>query len=207
MKVAVGGVVVLAIVLLAIYLKPRGDQIIAAAPGAEASQPVSQEASTSLLASFELATRDTQFFGPWQEGRVGAHRVAFQPNAETMFVYVGNFDPDREQLTDIYLAQISPTQPLPGKKSDQRLDSIVGEEGAALAQRYFLLATGGDFPALRIPGVQQALQGMSSSVVEVGIYETRGVQLMLDLTGATPTSVNSDVRQAVAVGGALDALH
>ena len=156
-----------------------------------------------LLSSYQLQEKRTGFFGTWKETKIEGHRVAFKGVGGKLNIYVGEFDPNVTQLTHIYLGKVSPSQPLPRKGSRRRLDSIVGFEGIELAQNYFLNATGGEYPELQSPEVRHALLSLSLCVEEVAIFESLGIHVNLDLTHAAQSSIDSDVKQAVALFEAL----
>jgi hypothetical protein len=156
-----------------------------------------------LLSSYQLQEKYTGFFGTWRETEIEGHRVAFKGYGGKLKIYVGDFDPDEEQITRVYLGRVSASQPLPGEDSGQRLDPIVGVEGSELARNYFLRATGGEYPELQFPEVRSALLSLSPCVYEVGLYDFLGVGVGLDLTDAAQSGIDSVVKQAVALLKAL----
>lgn len=82
----------------------------------------------------------------------------------------------------------------------------VGSEGAELARRFFLNATGAsDHPELRDAAIRSALLGLSASVTEIGIFESHGVQLGLETSDTTRSSLESDARHAATIAAALAA--
>ncbi len=152
-----------------------------------------------LLASYNLSKHDTEFFGVLQESTVSGQRVAFQIQSDILMVYVGNFDPDIELLTDIYLGKVSERQLLPEQGSSQRLDPYV-DGNSKLATQYFLLATGAtEYPILCSAAVETALSALSQAVIEVGFFEEPGMSLTVDLAQATQQQIDSDVQQLVAI--------
>jgi len=162
-----------------------------------------RQAAEGLLNSFQLKRRDTGFFGKWRETRLHGHRVAFQPGSP-MSILVGEFDPDEEQLTEVYLSKVSPTRPMP-ESQGRRLDGHVGPPGRDLVDRFFLNANLPDDPALKVAEVRKALLELSPAVLDVMIYETHGVQIDLDPTQATPSSLAEDVERAAAIVDSLEA--
>ncbi|MCP3980206.1 MAG: hypothetical protein GY716_12950 [bacterium] len=154
-----------------------------------------------LIRQFELNERDTGFFGEWSETELEGHRVAFQPGPR-MAVYVGDFDADNEQLTDVYLGQVSKLQPMP-EGGPRRLGPLLEGNGEDLARRFFLNADLSDDHPLDDPQVRRALCALSESVLDVQIYESDGFQLEIDPDRATELTLRSDVKQATAVVDAL----
>lgn len=114
----------------------------------------------------------------WWEGHYAVLRFAVQEHGAGMVVYLG----DITEVTDIYLGRTHPGKPIPAN-SAQRLDRIVGPEGAELAGQFVLLAYpkgNFDFPQLRLPELLHGIPRLSRSVEEIGIYENfRGISLIL----------------------------
>ena len=185
--------------------KVRSDSLIRHATSADrvAHQiAMDRQAAESLLSGFQLKRRETGFFGRWRETRLHGHRVAFQPGSP-MSILVGEFDPDEEQLTEVYLSKVSPTRPMP-ESEGRRLDRHVGERGRDLVDRYFLNASLPDDHALKVAEVRKALLELSPAVLDVKIYETKGVQIDLDPQQATPSSLADDVERAAAIVDSLE---
>lgn len=207
------GLVVMLVVTLVAFVgvcilsyRLRSDSVIRHATSADrvAHQiAVDRQAAEDLLSSYRLKGRDTDFFGKWRETRLHGHRVAFQPGSP-MSILVGEFDPDEEQLTEVYLSKVSPTRPMPESKG-RRLDNHVDERGRELVDRYFLNASLPDDHALKVAEVRKALLELSPAVLDVMIYETNGVQIDLDPRQATPSSLAEDVQRAVAIVDSLEA--
>ena len=106
----------------------------------------------------------------WFEGSYGAVRFAVQEAGAKIVAYLG----DVVEVTEIYLVRVPPGGTLPREGSPQRLDRIVGPEGAALASQFVLAAhpTGDfDYPQLRLPEVLHGIPRLSPHVLEVAIYE------------------------------------
>jgi hypothetical protein len=162
-----------------------------------------RQAAEGLLNSFQLKRRDTGFFGKWRETSLHGHRVAFQPGSP-MSILVGEFDPDEEQLTEVYLSKVSPTRPMP-ESLGRRLDSQTDVPGQDLADSYFLNASLPDDHALKVAEVRKALLELSPAVLDVMIYETKGVQIDLDPTQATASSLAEDVERAASIVDSLEA--
>jgi hypothetical protein len=197
-------VVVVAMVALALRRKGSVSTPPSQGSGIPAQATVPSEVS-ALLKAFDLRERDTGFLGSWQEAAVDGSRVGFQLGDLFLIAHVGRFDADREQLTELYLGTVCPSEEFPGEDSDQRIDRFLDDKGKPLARRFILYATGPvDYPQLRIPEVRDGLTALSRSILEVGLYEGGGMQLQFDTSKATATSVESDVRQAVAMVRALD---
>lgn len=148
-----------------------------------------------LLASYKPVHRETDFFGPWKEAYIRGFRVGFQEIlGDQALVHIGNFDPNDEQVTDLYLGQVGQNRPLPAEGSLQRLERFVSAAGRPLASRFFLLATGPDeYPVLRIAAFAEALLRLSPNVRDVGVYESGGVHLALALKSIPPDRFVQDV--------------
>ena len=197
-------VVVVALVVLALRRKGTAPATPSQGSWLPAQTTAPSEVS-ALIDKFELHERETGFLGPWQEARVDGARVGFQLGDRFLIAHVGRFDADGEQLTELYLGTVCPSEEFPGEDSDQRIDRFLDERGKPLARRFVLYATGPvDYPQLRFPEVRDGLLALSSSILEVGLYEGGGMQLQFDTSKATATSVEGDVRHAVAMVKALD---
>lgn len=146
-----------------------------------------------MIPDWAATDRKTGFFGPWREGRFQGQRVGFIEGGGVLRIEAGVVDPDQEHITDLYLSQVGPKEPLPSPDSPRRLDSYVGSNGAALIPRYILNATGGDYPELRTPAVQEGLLRLSRFVEEVQFYESGAMGLRLRAEGLDKKTVESDV--------------
>jgi hypothetical protein len=115
----------------------------------------------------------------WWEGYYGTLRFAVQEQGQAIVAYLG----DIVEVTEIYLGRIHPGSKLPPESSPQRLDRIIGREGAQLAAQFVLLAhPGGDFdyPQLRLPELLHGIPRLSPGVEEIGIYENfQGLSLRI----------------------------
>jgi len=115
----------------------------------------------------------------WLEGYYGTMRFAVQEWGMDIHVYLG----DVVEVTEIYLGRVPPGSTLPPAGSPQRLDRIVGTEGAEIANQFLLLAhPAGDFdyPQLRLPELLHGIPHFSPSVGEIAIYDNfRGLFLIL----------------------------
>ena len=154
--------------------------------------PASPANYEKFIFRFQTKEVKTSFCGLWKEVVIDGHRISFQPHS----IYIGDFDPNREQLSEIYLGRVNGDTPLPHENSKQRLDSFVGPEGTKLAQQYFLCATGReDYPELRIPKVRDNLLTLSPYVREVMFFEgNTGIQLQFDFSKATPEAFENDLK-------------
>lgn len=106
----------------------------------------------------------------WWEGYYGTMRFAMQEWGRDIHVYLG----DVVEVTEIYLGRVQPGGKFPPESSPQRLDRIVGREGAELAAQFVLLASpGGDFdyPQLRLPELLHGIPRLSHAVDQIAIYE------------------------------------
>ena len=121
-----------------------------------------------------------------------------------MSVLVGEVDPDQEQLTEVYLSKVSPARPMP-QSLGRRLDPHVGERGRDLAESYFLNAGLPDEHALKVAEVRRALLELSPAVLDVMIYDSNAVQIDLDPTQATQSSLAEDIEHAAAIVDSLEA--
>jgi len=166
-------------------------------PGPEDHNPFLERAF-----NLSLHQRQTGFFGRWWECRAWGERFAFQVSEKDISIVVGDFDPDEEQLAWVYLSQVGDAAPLPPEGSPQRLRVALGAEGEALDGRFFLNATGGDCVPLTSDAVRAALLGLSDSVREVMLFESGGVELLVD-TGLTMPSLRSDLDCALALHRAM----
>ena len=203
MKIAI--LVVLAVAAaLALARWTRRDERIEAPKGVSlADTTLGAEKSIALLSWFNPTERETGFFGPWKETRIRGVRVGFVDGGSMIDVVAGNFDADEEQITDIYMTHVAPGES-PPDVPEIRLDRFVGDDGAELARKYYLNATGAeDYPDLRNEDVRRALLALSDAVTEIGILESRGVQISLDTADTTRSSLESDVRHAVSIASAL----
>lgn len=151
-----------------------------------------------MIPDWAATDRKTGFFGPWREGQFQGQRVGFIEGGGILRIEAGVIDPDQEHITDLYLSQVGPKEPLPSPDSPRRLDSYVGSDGAALIPRYILNATGGNYPELRIPAVREGLLRLSRFVEEVQFYESGAMGLRLRAEGLDKKTVESDV--AVLIG-------
>ncbi len=169
-------------------------------PAARQPKPVKGgiEAASTLLSRYKLEHCETDFLGPWHQGMHDGIRIAFQVDDNRMDIYAGDFDPNQEHLTDIYLAQVSGQDGWLPKNPEQRLGNYVDND-SDIDQRFYLLATGQSrYPQLEDADVRDALKNLSSAVSEVQIYEENlGAGILLDWTKATSESINSDLETAV----------
>ena len=189
----------------------RGDRVVTASPHAHPSLPapapnVGEPDPDALLSGFSMADRDTEFFGRWKETVVNGLRVPFQTGDGQIRIYAGGFNADQEQISDVYLGSVTAGQSLPADGSEQRLDAFVGTQGRAVAERYFLYATGAtEYPQLKIPEVRDGLISLSDAVVEVAIFESAGVQIEIDRKRVDGMQLAKDVRTVVTMAAALEA--
>jgi len=193
------------IALALLGLRLRADSVIAPATSADrvAYQVArDRQSAEGLLRHLRLRDRETEFFGAWRETKLHGHRVAFQPGPP-MSVMIGEFDPDEEQLTEVYLSKVSPSRPMP-ESAGRRLDSHLGDQRHDLSREYFLNAGLPSDHALRVEEVRRELLALSPAVLDVQIYETNGVQLDLDPTCTTPESLDGDVARAAAIIDTLE---
>lgn len=153
-----------------------------------------------------LRARETEFLGRWWEGTERGRRFAFQPMGKGIAIFAGDFEPDAEQISSVYLSQVDDAAPLPPDDSPRRLLRVLGDEGAELDARFILNATGGTCPELRSTAVRSALIGLSDSVREVMLFESAGVELVTD-ESATSESLRADLDRALELHGALAALE
>jgi hypothetical protein len=158
------------------------------------------------LPAMALHDRDTAFFGSWREGSLRGVRVAFQPWGKGVAMLAGDFDPDEEQISEIYLSQVSDAAPLPEGSSEQRLQRALGAGAGEIDLRFFLNATGGEYAELRSDAVRNALLGLSESIEEVMLFESRGVQILTD-AHATSETIAADLDRAVEIHEALRRLR
>jgi hypothetical protein len=171
-----------------------------------APQPEFPPDLAAKLPAMALDDRDTAFFGRWREGRLRGVRVAFQPWGKGVAILAGDFDPDEEQLSEIYLSQVSDAVPLPEESSVQRLQRALGGGAEEIDLRFFLNATGGEYAELRSQAVCHALLGLSESIEEVMLFESGGVQFLTDAT-ATQETIAADLDRAVEIHETLEQLR
>jgi hypothetical protein len=199
-------IIVVLLLLLALLFWKKGKQQNATVPIASTSSQVQNVQSLEidkLLAKYSLVDGESAFFGNWKQGQLENTRIAFQSSEKQLNIYVGDFDADQEQLTDLYLAKLSATNPLPNKDA-QKLDRFLPAEEKELALKYYLLASGPDkYPQLQSPTVCEGLLGLSTAVVEVGFFESGGIQLLLSSEMLTSATLDSDLRLSVEMYKAL----
>jgi hypothetical protein len=162
-----------------------------------------RQSAEGLLRHYQLRDRETGFFGKWRETRLHGHRVAFQ-SGPPLSVMIGEFDPDEEQLTEVYLSKVSPSRPMPDSKG-RRLDPDLGSPSNDLSRDYFLNAGLSSNHALLVEDVRRELLALSPAVLDVQIYEANGVQLDLDPDSTTPKTLEDDVARAAAIIDTLEA--
>jgi hypothetical protein len=205
---------IVALLACGLALRSRDTRVTLPGPG-ERLPSASQLAAASSEADPDFAARlprmmlrprETGFFGRWWEGRLRDCPVAFQPFGKGVSIIAGDFDPDQEQISDVYLSQAGEAQPLPAAGSARRLRSVLGDSAGEIDERFFLNATGGDLPGLRSAAVRSALLGLSDSVDEVMLFESGGVQLITD-ADATPGAIAGDLERAVELHAALRTLR
>lgn len=145
----------------------------------------------------------TCIMGNWWESQLEGRLLAFMEHRQGMAVFLGRV----EEITEIYLSRLAPGQALPAAALRQHLARIVGAEGAALAEQFYLAAhPDGDFdyPELRLPPLRDGIPRLSASVREVAIYESfRGLSLITDET-ATVETIGTDLQLAVDMLKALE---
>ena len=159
-----------------------------------------------LIPDFAKTDRKSGFFGPWKEGLLDGRRVAFILGSNgPRGIVAGEFDPNQEQLTDIYLDRLKIGEPLPAESSARRLDPYLGPEFADISSRYLLNATGrAAYPELKVPEIRHGLLALSDCVREVGFLESGGIELHLAETGLTRSALESDAKILVSMLKALD---
>jgi hypothetical protein len=176
-----------------VVLRTRRNETIAPLPEVEPARPGEGQLDR-LLSDYRLSERSTEFFGKWKETSVDGIRVAFLGTPELLNIEVGDFNPDEEQLSDIYLGVTHSDQPQPA--TDPRgLAPFVGPNGRALAERFQLNATGGtEYPQLCVHAIRDSLVALSDKVDEVAFYESGGFSLRC--VNATRHSVAADFDQS-----------
>lgn len=146
------------------------DRFRKAAPEKDPSEsPVFQEI-ISVHGLKKAKPYEPSLMQDWWKGSYGTLRLAVQEQGQVIVAYLG----DIVEVTEIYLGRIQPGSKLPPESSPQRLDRIVGREGAQLAAQFVLLAhPGGDFdyPQLRLPELLHGIPRLSPAVEVIGIYE------------------------------------
>lgn len=200
-------VVLLVFTFLCREKKLKNPSLSGPSPSFENSEAAASSADFSkidrLLNKYSLVDKETEFYGPWREGRLDGVRIAFQSFPPQLAMYVGDFNSDEEQLSDLYMARVTENVALPNN-SAQRLDPFLPENRKELALMYFLLATGPEeYLQLKKSEVCDGLLRLSDTVHEVSINESGGIELHLDCEKVTSSSLDSDLKLALRMYKAL----
>lgn len=151
----------------------------------------------------QKAPSESSIMGDWWETRLAGRVLAFQERGKGLSVFVGEI----EEITEIYLCRPGTDPAIPPAAVSQHLARIVGSEGAALADQFYLAAhpTGDfDYSVLRLPPLRDGIPQLSPSVREIAIYESfRGLSLLTDDT-ATVETIGADLKLALDMLKAMD---